>query len=657
MAKKKGKSSKPKRSKAAEKNAGLSLKEIEYAMRMLGTADMPDVLRQSIRRTSGKLTPLDKAQDLVRQSHDADDFAEQVRLLGKALETCPDCAEAYLALGQIAPSERESIPLFEQALAAAERALGRELFEDAAGNFSSLFETRPYMEARLELARALWFTGRGMEAVDHLLEMLRLNPNDNQGVRYLLIPWLIELNRDAEALGWIRRFDERSTFWLFNEALCAFRREGDTDHARSLLAAARKSNRHVTPMLLGETPSVPMMFPMYSSGDEGEATTYISEAARAWRFTPGAVSWMRRAVAQASEKKGRQPRQEGPTASGKSRLKKRPLEYGEAWQAGVHQVQSWLISGGQPVRPWSVLIVNPADRMILFQEIVPFPPTANQLWNFVCQAVHSPLYGDPHRPSEIQVREEPAWEAIRPHLEEVGIDCIFPAEMEEFDVLIKDLDKFMAGDEDTSRAITHVRGVSTARAASLYESAAQFYRAAPWRAAADDLTIRVECPELTAAPAYAVVMGSGGMLVGLTVYRDLQSLHETRYPACDDPESIGQRVNAVTLMFAEPFEVAVPDLAAIEQQGWDIASPEAYPTFMSVRRERGAAMPNLAELTLLEACLRTVPAFVQRCPFLDPYSERQTISFAGRECTVILSWEPSLDSPCGDACTGHCEHS
>jgi len=31
--------------------------------------------------------------------------------------------------------------------------------------------------------------------------MLRLNPNDNQGIRYLLVDWLLQLGRDEEAAG------------------------------------------------------------------------------------------------------------------------------------------------------------------------------------------------------------------------------------------------------------------------------------------------------------------------------------------------------------------------------------------------------------------------------------------------------------------------
>jgi len=40
------------------------------------------------------------------------------------------------------------------------------------------------MCTRAALAQVLWRLGRCEEAVDHQRELLRLNPNDNQGLRY-----------------------------------------------------------------------------------------------------------------------------------------------------------------------------------------------------------------------------------------------------------------------------------------------------------------------------------------------------------------------------------------------------------------------------------------------------------------------------------------
>ena len=59
--------------------------------------------------------------------------------------------------------------------------------------------------------------------------MLRLNSNDNQGVRYLLLGALVDLDRDDEAQHLIERYDhDSSAEWAYTTALLAFRREGDS---------------------------------------------------------------------------------------------------------------------------------------------------------------------------------------------------------------------------------------------------------------------------------------------------------------------------------------------------------------------------------------------------------------------------------------------
>ena len=67
------------------------------------------------------------------------------------------------------------------------------MFEDDADEFWLIFETRPYMRARASLAAVLWRLGRREEAVAHQRELLRLNPRDNQGLRYRQANWLLQL--------------------------------------------------------------------------------------------------------------------------------------------------------------------------------------------------------------------------------------------------------------------------------------------------------------------------------------------------------------------------------------------------------------------------------------------------------------------------------
>ena len=93
-------------------------------------------------------------------------------LARKALALWPDCADGYVLLAQAASSLEEARELLERGVAAGERAVGRRVFVEDAGDFWLIFETRPYMRAGAALGRL----GRREEAVEHQRELLRLNP-------------------------------------------------------------------------------------------------------------------------------------------------------------------------------------------------------------------------------------------------------------------------------------------------------------------------------------------------------------------------------------------------------------------------------------------------------------------------------------------------
>ena len=185
------------------------------------------------------------------QAFGTPDPEERVKLARQALDLSPDCADAYVLLAEHAKSRKEALDLFEKGVAAGERALGPEAFREDVGHFWGLLETRPYMRAREGLASKLWTMGRRDEAIEHLQDMLRLNPGDNQGVRYTLAGWLLAEGRDEELARLLKEYDEGSANWAYTKALLAFRQNGDTPETRKLLKVAQKANKHVPAYLLG----------------------------------------------------------------------------------------------------------------------------------------------------------------------------------------------------------------------------------------------------------------------------------------------------------------------------------------------------------------------------------------------------------------------
>ena len=240
------------------------------------------------------VTPLEQAQDLMYDAWEAPSAKRGVALARKALSICPDCADAYVLLAQeSADSLEEARDLFAQGVAAGERALGPEAFRECEGHFWGFVETRPYMRARQGLAQCLWWLGEREAAVAHFQEMLRLNPNDNQGIRYTLAACLLELERDSELVELLGRFkDEPTAAWAYTRALADFRRRGESSRAAQLLTRAIKVNPHVPPFLLGKR-RLPRHLPdSIGFGDESEAIAYVAEFGEGWHGTPGAFAWL-----------------------------------------------------------------------------------------------------------------------------------------------------------------------------------------------------------------------------------------------------------------------------------------------------------------------------------------------------------------------------
>jgi tetratricopeptide (TPR) repeat protein len=239
-------------------------------------------------------TPLERAQDLMYDAWDAPSARERIRMARQALAISPDCADAYVLLAEeTARNPKEAADLYARGVAAGERALGDELFEQEAGHFWSMFETRPYMRARFGLAHALWASGQRQEAIGHLQAMLRLNPGDNQGVRYILLNWYLEIGEAAELEKLLDLYpDDAAAMWAYGRALHGFRGEGDTRRTRKLRAEALATNSHVPPYLLGRK-RLPHTLPdMIGFGDESEAVVCAAEQMAAWRQTPGALTWL-----------------------------------------------------------------------------------------------------------------------------------------------------------------------------------------------------------------------------------------------------------------------------------------------------------------------------------------------------------------------------
>ncbi len=242
---------------------------------------------------SAALDPLDEAQSLIYEAWNSEG-PHKIELARRALDLSKDCADAYLILAEEeAKTAEASLALYRKAVDAGKRAIDPGLFARSTGKFWDVMETRPYMRARLGLAECLWDLEKKDEALGHLRELMRLNPRDDQGVRYILLQCLLESGADEELGALLDRYgDDTSPEIRYTHALWMFRRQGPGAEANALLKNALKANPHVSGYLLKKKKLSKHVPEAAHEGSEEEAEAYAVGAADTWHGTLGALEWL-----------------------------------------------------------------------------------------------------------------------------------------------------------------------------------------------------------------------------------------------------------------------------------------------------------------------------------------------------------------------------
>lgn len=240
-------------------------------------------------------SPEARAMDLIFEAFEAGDSAERMSLALQAMAIHPHLPDAWLIVDEVfSGSPHESVLYLRRAVAAGEEGLGKNVFKESEGHFWLVTETRPYMRAKAALAEALWEVGEKDEAIQHFEDCLRLNPNDNQGLRDVLTSHLLSKGELERAEAILERYkDDSSANHAFNLALLLFRKNGKPSvAARKQLELAAKGNPYVVKYLLGRLKSPKTLPSSYSFGSKDEALIYVSMAEEAWKTSTGALGWL-----------------------------------------------------------------------------------------------------------------------------------------------------------------------------------------------------------------------------------------------------------------------------------------------------------------------------------------------------------------------------
>ncbi|MFN0093532.1 MAG: hypothetical protein ACKVVT_01985 [Dehalococcoidia bacterium] len=212
----------------------------------------------------------------------------------EALHLWPDCAEAYLYLAAAVEGQPGlSLALFTLAVEAASAALGPTYLDEYRGEMWERPEARTLMRAMEGMGRSYWSVGALEHAAEQFAELLALNPNDDQGVRYPLASCLIEMGNGEAVNDLLTMYDDGTAGRAYLLALAAFQADGDAA-ARPALASAVGLSPLIAEYLVGDRAFPQEALDLQVPPAVTEAMYFADVMAPAWGAVEGALDWLKR---------------------------------------------------------------------------------------------------------------------------------------------------------------------------------------------------------------------------------------------------------------------------------------------------------------------------------------------------------------------------
>lgn len=197
---------------------------------------------ESIENLYGDAEPMD-VYDYLDFADKAYRKKDKKEYLAKAAELEPDNADVKLAQAELeAKGPLELIEVLPGLIAEEEKRLkDQQIYNRSKGDFWLVVETRPYMRLLHRYLMNLTECGVINKAIQVGEEMMRLNRNDNLGIRFELMPLYAKVCNELKALKLYKQNKDEKTnsFYLLPLALLYFKL-GDWPKAKSYLETLKQ---------------------------------------------------------------------------------------------------------------------------------------------------------------------------------------------------------------------------------------------------------------------------------------------------------------------------------------------------------------------------------------------------------------------------------
>lgn len=206
-----------------------------------------------------------RAQLLAYKAYLAETEEDRRKLAKNAAVLGPENPDVLLLQAETMDNPQQAAEYYEKAIRNASRT-----FEPGEEPWQNI-PNRPFMRAAFAYGVHLFGRGEYDEAASMFLDLLKMNPVDNQGARYEGVASLIHAKRYEEAAKILVRYERGSqhdaTYLYLDWQLEHAGSGGESANAEEMLALAREANSHVMHLMTFKAKSI--AYPRYASIEPG----------------------------------------------------------------------------------------------------------------------------------------------------------------------------------------------------------------------------------------------------------------------------------------------------------------------------------------------------------------------------------------------------
>ncbi|MCA9611551.1 MAG: hypothetical protein KC586_02215 [Myxococcales bacterium] len=244
-----------------------------------------------------------------------------------------------------------------------------------------------------------------------------------------------------------------------------------------------------------------------------------------------------------------------------------------------------------------------ADGALLGAQAFPRGEAVASACTNLAYTMEAPESGDPHRPTRVRVASPELADALRAGFPKLEVVC---APTPELDAVIAGMHEAFERHRTDAETFA-LAGLGHEAVSTFFATAAALYRAKPWKVVPSDQHVfEVSIPALDLHGGVLSVIGARDESLGFLFFpkpEHFEAFLEVGEFASDMPPTFPPHV---ALSFGPSSQITPEQLEEIEEHGWEIAGPEAYPTLFVVDSQGVPRTADLGELTTMEVIARAL---------------------------------------------------